>query len=67
MLENGDHLEPMPVGQLPQASIAAESTLLKENSFASAFGLPKSMLPKSREKRRSSSRSLYHYHKVSQP
>lgn len=64
MLENGDHLEPMPVGPLSQPSIAAESTLLKESSFTSAFGLPNSMMPKSREKRRSSSRSLYHYHKA---
>ena len=64
MLENGDHLEPMLVGPLPKQSINDESILVQENSFASSFGLPKSVMPKSREKRRSSSRSLYHYHKV---
>ena len=62
MLENGAHLEPMPVRSLPQPPIAEE-----QSTFSSAFGLPKSMMPKSREKRRSSSRSLYHYHKVSLP
>lgn len=64
MLENGDHLEPMLVGPLPKQSINDESILVQENSFASSFGLPKSVMPKSREKRRSSSRSLYHYHKT---